>query len=526
MGDHPKVHIGGENKELLSKLQESLKAVKEFAEGADKSLRTLSNLGQVTAGAFGMEFAYEKLKGFVEAADEAEMSGLRFGQVMKNMGDEALFSMSNFNELAETMKRTTVANQEEVQQAVQTMVTMGVKGNAMISESVKHAADLAFLMHTTLPAGAQLYARALEHPSNAMALLRRHGIAISHTQAQMLKSLEESGDKYGAQKALGEIMTAKAVGGAEAEKNSYGGQLKDFQNTLHESAIDVGHEIIGAIMENKNAFKDVASLLVEAAHGLGAVIKGIGSFISSLNLFGGDKAKDFRFNEQELRAGGDQYIAEMRRFENEVGGIARAKALAAEAGTYWDNGAPSADEIVKALKSTDAVGKYFSDNNRRGQFGAEGVQEQYQLDMRNATKAKEEADDLMKRSNSLGGERGQVQMQQDLAIQAGVKRGEARELYARYPGSEKANAEDESAAKKATNADSVGKPFRAQIEDLTAMNKRISEAAGSILAPDDDDPAVKSVGLLTKIEENTRPKKGGTAAPAGIRLTSDTTGKK
>jgi hypothetical protein len=247
----------------------AVKGFQDVGKAADKELgKAESKLDKVGAGMtkFGAgAMAAAGVVGValmktVKAAEAQQLAELKLQNTIKNMPKLAGESADQFLELASAIQKTTVAGDEQVISAMAMLGTFN-----LTAEEVKGATplvvDYARKFNIDLVNAATQVGKALDGQIGA---LKKNGVSIDEARYKT--------DRYGA---VLEALSSQVGGFAEAEAQTFSGQVQQMKNQLGDLAEAIGQGVIPVF----STFVTGAGRVVDAFDGLSPQVKtGVGTF--------------------------------------------------------------------------------------------------------------------------------------------------------------------------------------------------------------------------------------------------------
>jgi hypothetical protein len=206
--------------ELRQRFRPAVEEARASVEGLTGSLgpagTALSGLGAggIAAAAGFAVLSAGVARGVREFA-EAEVSIKRLEGVVRATGGAAGRTAEDIGKLAERMAQTRLVTPEQVQDASSVLLTFRSVVGETFDEAIGLAQDLSAVFGGDLRSSATLLGKALESPTEGLSALRRVGITFTASQQEVIRTLEETGRKAEAQRAILEGV-ARQVGGAGA----------------------------------------------------------------------------------------------------------------------------------------------------------------------------------------------------------------------------------------------------------------------------------------------------------------------
>lgn len=216
------------NKTQLNKAQADIET---FGNKAGRAFSGLANAGKKLAlGLAGVGVAAVAVgKDLYEAGERAATSNARIDQITESMG---LFGertgdvTDRLKDLANETARKTGIDQNQIKQAQATLLTFGNLAESAgavgqnFDRATQAAVDLAAAGFGSAETNAVQLGKALNDPIKGLSALARSGVTFTEAEKEVIETLVESGNMYGAQKLILEAIEKQVGGTAEATANS------------------------------------------------------------------------------------------------------------------------------------------------------------------------------------------------------------------------------------------------------------------------------------------------------------------
>lgn len=255
------------------------KGVSREADAAERSAgRMRRGLGSIARGAglAGLALGGGLVLGAKSAADglaRIETIGAQTDAALKSTGNAANTTRGEIESMAGVIERLTSVEAEAVQAGANLLLTFtGIrneagKGNDVFDQTTRAAVDMSVAMGTDVKNAAMQLGKALNDPEKGMTRLQRSGIMFTEQQKDQIRTLQESGDKLGAQKIILAEVNKEFGKSGEALGRTFTGQLRIAQHELGA----VGEAALTWAMPGlKSAATATAGFLREMQEGTGA----------------------------------------------------------------------------------------------------------------------------------------------------------------------------------------------------------------------------------------------------------------
>ena len=212
-------------------LDDAQKDIDKFGAKAGRAFNGLASAGRKLAlGLAGVTVAAVAVgKDLLEAGERASTSNSRITQITDSMGKfegRTKDVTDRLIELAEVTARKTGVDQNQIKQAQATLMTFGNLANSAgavgqnFDRATAAAVDLAAAGFGSVEGNAVQLGKALNDPIKGLAALAKSGVTFTEAEKEVIATLVESGNTYGAQKLILEAIEKQVGGTAEATANA------------------------------------------------------------------------------------------------------------------------------------------------------------------------------------------------------------------------------------------------------------------------------------------------------------------
>ena len=214
-----------------TQLDKATKDIESFSSKSKKAFDGLASAGRkLTLGFAAVGVAAVAVgKDLLEAGERASTSNARIDQIAESMGlfGEVTGEVTDrLKDLANETARKTGVDQNQIKQAQATLLTFGELANSAgavgqnFDRATQAAVDLAAAGFGSVETNAVQLGKALNDPIKGLSALARSGVTFTEAEKEVIKTLVESGNTYGAQKLILEAIEAQVGGTAVATANS------------------------------------------------------------------------------------------------------------------------------------------------------------------------------------------------------------------------------------------------------------------------------------------------------------------
>lgn len=348
---------------------------------AGQFLSALGPAGIAAAAAVGA-LTFVVVDGLKEYA-KFEQAQLRLQAVLKATDNAAGVTKNEILEFAEAYERSTLRGNEEIQNAATELLTFKGVSHDTFFEAIKLATDLSTVMGSDLNSVILRFGKLLDDPVQNINALSKAGVTFSSSQAEMIKSLVETGNESEALAIILQKVREKVGGAAEGEAGGLTGAthrlrvewddlLKAFGANISESgavqsSLDflsgrlaaIQKEVRGTLQEQKDAEQHKADFIKNA--GNDTLLFGLvdnPAYTAAKNRVAEIDAKIAAEQEEKKKAAADYEIAQEQNKADKIEGIHKKLAddLLKATQTDGDKILAERDRVNKQLDglSTDA----------------------------------------------------------------------------------------------------------------------------------------------------------------------------
>ena len=251
--------INGVGKTIDDVGKKSKASLNPIASASDVATQAFGKLKAAAAGIGVALGAGQLFNKFIAEAGAAEMASVRLGLAYQNIGAKTGLTRKELDDFGKTIQQTTMFTDEAVSGLQETLFRFSsITGNTF-KRTQQVVVDLAAAMGTDLSSAAQQVGRALESPSTGLRILRQAGVVLTEAQKDLIKSLEESGNKAEAQNIILGELEKRYKGTAEVVANTLTGSLKQLSiayDDLFESTNEAASATTKMVQDMTAALRD------------------------------------------------------------------------------------------------------------------------------------------------------------------------------------------------------------------------------------------------------------------------------
>ena len=256
-----------------TQLNKATKDIESFGSKSKKAFDGLASAGRkLTLGFAAVGVAAVAVgKDLLEAGERAATSNARIDEIATSMdlfGDATGKVTDRLKDLANETARKTGVDQNQIKQAQATLLTFGELANSAgavgqnFDRATQAAVDLAAAGFGSVETNAVQLGKALNDPNKGLSALAKSGVTFSEAEKEVIATLVESGNTYGAQKLILEAIEKQVGGTAEATANS-SDQMRVAFSQLQER---LGEQLLPVLTALGNFFIDKLIPALERAY--------------------------------------------------------------------------------------------------------------------------------------------------------------------------------------------------------------------------------------------------------------------
>jgi len=275
-GDSATITLKGENKQLNKTLKDSESSVKKFGSGVKKVFVAMAAF---VAGAV----VFAAFKKFIDAAEVQEKAERKLAGVIRATGNASELTAKQMIKQAAALQEITTFGDEAIINAQAILATFkNIKGD-QFREATAAMVDMAAVMDTDVKSGAVQLGKALNDPIKGAAALARVGVTFTDQQKKVIKAFQDSGQMAKAQGVILDELKGQFGGVAAEMAKTAGGQLKQFQNRMGDLQEVIGKKLAPVMLNMLPIIENVANFFVDkVVPAIEATIEVMGTFIKGI----------------------------------------------------------------------------------------------------------------------------------------------------------------------------------------------------------------------------------------------------
>lgn len=178
----------------------------------------------------------------VQALQRIEVINAQTDAVIKSTGAVANVTRQQVEAMADSLEKLTATEAESIQEGANLLLTFtnirnGAGANEKVFDrTVRAMVDMGRAMGTDARSAALQLGKAINDPIRGMSQLTRVGVSFTQDQRDLIASLQESGDLFGAQGVLLEALEQQFGGSGAAYAATLSGQMDLLNHNMGETA--------------------------------------------------------------------------------------------------------------------------------------------------------------------------------------------------------------------------------------------------------------------------------------------------
>lgn len=231
----------------------------------------------------------------ISETKEAQAALAQLTVAYQNSAQAARRSKGDILDFSDAAQRASTFSDEAVTRSQTVLLRFSRINKETFDRARRDILDVAAAMGTDLNSAAFSVGRALEVPSQGLRELRSLGIIFTESQRNLIKSLEETGQRAKAQEIILGELEKRYSGAAEAARNTLGGALEGLKNAfgdLFESSDQGANEVADGVNKISEVISDpkfkanIQSLTGELLSFVGAFANVVATSIEGLKNLG------------------------------------------------------------------------------------------------------------------------------------------------------------------------------------------------------------------------------------------------
>jgi hypothetical protein len=202
----------------------ALDNVEKKAKGLGGTLGGALKVGAIAGGVAIVGLA-GGLASCVKDAMEAEKIMAQTNAVLASTKGVSGMTSESVVDLANSLSKVIPIDDELIQSAENMLLTFTGIGKEIFPEVTEAALNMATAMGQDPVDAAKMLGKALNDPSEGLSKLTKQGVVFTEEQKAMIKQLDASGDKLGAQKIILQELETEFGGSGRAAGQTFGGQM-------------------------------------------------------------------------------------------------------------------------------------------------------------------------------------------------------------------------------------------------------------------------------------------------------------
>ena len=243
--------VRGDLRDLQRDMQGTHKVAMGMGDAIKAGFGAFVGLGIAQAGFSALK---ESIFGSVQAAAEAQVVHAQLDTVLKSTGGAAGVTAEAANELAESLSKVTMFDDEAILGAENLLLTFTRIGSDVFPEATEAVLNMSQALGQDLKSSAIQLGKALNDPIGGVTALRRVGVQLTDAQEALIKKMVEAGDVAGAQKIILTELTTEFGGAAKAAGETLPGKLAILKTQLGNVQEELGGVFIPVLADMADWF--------------------------------------------------------------------------------------------------------------------------------------------------------------------------------------------------------------------------------------------------------------------------------
>lgn len=241
------------NDEVLFRFRgqdDGLQGEAKKAEGSIKGIQETAQQASLAFGSIALAGGMV-IKGWVDDAMEAERTSAQLNAVLKSTGGASGMTAESVKDLAGSLAKVTTIGDDTILSGQNMLLTFTNIGKDVFPAATETMLDMATAMNSGVTPSAESLkgtaiqlGKALNDPAKGMTALTRVGVTFTEEQKKQIETMQKSGDIMGAQKVILDELAKEFGGSAKAAAATFGGQMENLNNRIHEIGETLGGYII------------------------------------------------------------------------------------------------------------------------------------------------------------------------------------------------------------------------------------------------------------------------------------------
>ena len=214
-------------------------------------LKIATGAAVVGVGALTAAFAKSVQLANAQIAAETQLA-----TVLESTGHAAGLSAQQMKDHASALQSVTTFGDEAIIEMQALLATFTNIGGAQFQGATEAILDVSVAMGQDLKTSAIQVGKALNDPIAGLGALRRVGIQFTDSQEAMIKSMVELGDTAGAQQMILDELGRQFGGQAQAQANTFAGQMQQVSNTIGDLGETIGFALLPVLTDMVTRFQE------------------------------------------------------------------------------------------------------------------------------------------------------------------------------------------------------------------------------------------------------------------------------
>lgn len=242
---------------LIRAKDEASKSLESINGWANKNQAAFKGMAAVGGAAFAGLTAV--LFTAAKAAADAEQGVAQLEAVLKSTGDAVGITSQEIRDHASALSLLSTFEDDAILGAQNLLLTFTQIKGPVFKEATQAVLDMSVALGQDLKTSSIQVGKALNDPINGVNALRKVGVSLTESQANLIKKMVEMGDVAGAQRVILKELGTEFGGSALAQAKTFGGQLAILKNQLGE----VGEALGGPLLDSLSGLIGIVRPIVD-----------------------------------------------------------------------------------------------------------------------------------------------------------------------------------------------------------------------------------------------------------------------
>ena len=277
-----------ENVEYVLTLKDLISGKLDEVDKKAKGLNsTMKGLAGFAAAGFALIGGVSFLQDSAEAFNEADKASAQLNATLESTGFAAGRTKEQLDAQAESLMKVSTFDDDAITGAQSLLLTFTNIRGEILDKTTPAILDLATKMGGDLKGATIQVGKAMNDPIKGITALSRAGVSFSQSQKDVIKKMQETGDLAGAQTIILNELNKEFGGSAQADANTYGGQMTILKNEFANVKEEIGEVVMKIVVALKPAMEGTIEIIKDTVHWLKEnkdIVIGVGGALVAFSL--------------------------------------------------------------------------------------------------------------------------------------------------------------------------------------------------------------------------------------------------